>query len=234
MAILKDTTINGDLRVNGRITPAGGIYYGICSSAASTQAKEVTIPGITEYYEGLMVRIIFTNNQTYNGTPTLNINGLGAITLRYTHGSNMARYYWMAGTVLDFIYSDGGKFVAVGRNLATTTYYGVTKLTSSVTSTDTTTAATPNSVALKVIQISPAVAIPAEGTSITLSAGSLVADSILIKWNFSASPENQPPCDLSWDTSTAGTCVITNNGGTTSETIQPVFTIPLAVTATVT
>ena len=35
-------------------------YYGECSTAASTQAKVVTIDGITEYYTGLSVRILFT------------------------------------------------------------------------------------------------------------------------------------------------------------------------------
>lgn len=221
MAILKDTTINGDLRVNGRITPAGGIYYGVCSTAASTQHKVVTIPGITEYYEGLMVRIIFTNNQTYNGTPTLNINGLGAVQLNYLNAQAMGRYFWNAGAVLDFIYNNSARFVGVSRNVATTTYFGVTKLASANGGSETL-AATQYMATKKIIKTATTISIPAAGTSITKNCDYISADHELIRWNFSESPENQPPCDLSWTTA-AGSFTITNNGGTSSETIQPTF-----------
>lgn len=224
MAILKDTTINGDLRVNGRITPAGGIYYGVCSTAASTQAKTVTIPGITEYYEGLMVRIIFTNNQTYNGTPTLNINGLGAVALQVVSGANMARYAWSGGTTLDLIYNASGKFVASCRNTATTTYYGITKLSSALGSSEVL-AATQYFASRKSIRCNAAFSIPAAGSSITKNLPGLLATFELVSWNFSDSPENQPPCDLTWTTGT-DSFTITNNGGTSSETIQPTFIWP--------
>jgi hypothetical protein len=55
------------------------------------------------------------------------------------------QYMWSAGEVLDFVY-DGSNWVAVDGALATTTYYGVTKLSSSTTSTDATMAATPAAV----------------------------------------------------------------------------------------
>ena len=73
--------------------------------------------------------------------------------------------------------------------------------------------------------------IPAEGSSVTITMTGLTSVHRIIYWNFSASAENQPPVDLSWTTS-ADTCVITNNGGTTSESMKPIFAEPQIVAAT--
>lgn len=73
--------------------------------------------------------------------------------------------------------------------------------------------------------------IPAEGSSVTITMQGLTSVHRITYWNFSASAENQPPVDLSWTTS-AGTCVITNNGGTTSESMKPIFAEPQIVAAT--
>lgn len=73
--------------------------------------------------------------------------------------------------------------------------------------------------------------IPAEGSSVTIKMTGLTSVHRIIYWNFSASAENQPPVDLSWTTS-ADTCVITNNGGTTSESMKPIFAEPQIVAAT--
>jgi hypothetical protein len=54
-------------------------------------------------------------------------------------------YMWSAGEVLDFVY-DGTNWVAVDGAIATTTYYGVTKLSSSTTSSSASMAATPAAV----------------------------------------------------------------------------------------
>lgn len=73
--------------------------------------------------------------------------------------------------------------------------------------------------------------IPAEGASVTIRMTGLTSVHRIIYWNFSASAENQPPVDLSWTTS-ADTCVITNNGGTTSESMKPIFAEPQIIAAT--
>lgn len=73
--------------------------------------------------------------------------------------------------------------------------------------------------------------IPAEGSSVTITMTGLTSVHRIIYWNFSSSAENQPPVDLSWTTS-ADTCVITNNGGTTSESMKPIFAEPQIVAAT--
>ena len=109
------------------------MYYGTCSTAAATQQKEVTISGFpATLTAGLCVRIKFTNDQDYNGQPTLKINSLAAKNIVCYGTQNGHRYMWRIGEVVDFVY-DGTDFVAVDHGLASTTYYGVTKLTNSVT-----------------------------------------------------------------------------------------------------
>ena len=123
------------------------VLYGECSTAAGTQAKTVTIPGVAELNEsnaGLSIYVKFENNQTYNGTPTLNVNGIGAKNIRRNGTTNAARYEWAAGEILNFVF-DGTYWVIVDGNFATTTYYGVTKLATSATSTSTGLALTPAS-----------------------------------------------------------------------------------------
>ena len=75
--------------------------------------------------------------------------------------------------------------------------------------------------------------IPAEGSSVTIAMAGLTSDHRLTYWNYSASAENDPPADLSWTTG-AGTCVITNDGGTITESMQPIFELPKIVPATTT
>ena len=72
---------------------------------------------------------------------------------------------------------------------------------------------------------STAISIPAAGSSVTKTLTGLTADYQLVRWNFSSSPENAPPASLTWTTA-ANSFTITNNFGTTSQTIQPVFIKP--------
>ena len=69
--------------------------------------------------------------------------------------------------------------------------------------------------------------IPAEGASVSYSMDGFTKDHKLVLWSFSSSAENQPPVDLRWD-AYDGYFTITNEGGTTSESIQPVFVLPTA------
>jgi len=145
--------INSITDLSGNTHPLQGILYGECTTAAATAAKVVSIPGITSVVEGLSIRVRFQYAQTYNGAPTLNVNGLGAHTIRRSSASNAARYEWVANEILDLVF-DGTYWVIVDGGLATTTYYGVTKLATSATSTSTSTALTPgalNSLVLNMI-----------------------------------------------------------------------------------
>ena len=83
----------------------------------------------------------------------------------------------------------------------------------------------------EIITVSSAIAIPASGSSVTKNVNGITANHVLILWNFSTLPENAPPCSLSWTTAN-GSFTISNTGGTTSESITPVFALPKAKTAT--
>lgn len=82
-----------------------------------------------------------------------------------------------------------------------------------------------------VLVTSTAFPIPASGSSVSYSMAGLTAEHQLVRWNFSASAENAPPASLSWNTY-SGYFTITNTGGTTSESMQPVFALPKAVAIT--
>lgn len=110
------------------------VWVGTSDTAAATRDKAVTITGVTEYKTGDVFVITFTNAQDYNGAPRLNINSLGVKTIRRVTGTSATRYQWLAGEAQIMIY-DGTYMVLVNNGFATTTYYGLTKLTSSCTST---------------------------------------------------------------------------------------------------
>lgn len=82
-------------------------------------------------------------------------------------------------------------------------------------------------------QVTPvsAFSIPASGSSVSYNMPGLTANHVLTQWNFSSSAENAPPVSLTW-TTYAGYFTITNTGGTTSETIKPVFELPTTITIT--
>lgn len=136
---------------SGNINIEGGgggasqnVWYATCPTGASTTAKVVTTTsGDFALTSGNMVRVTFTNANT--ASATLNVDGSGAISARMVSGSSTTAYYWSAGETVDFVYN-GTYFLASGKGTATTTYYGVTKLTSSTSSTSTSLAATGSAV----------------------------------------------------------------------------------------
>ena len=126
--------------------PTENLWYGTSSTAAGTQAKTATTTsGDFALVTGNMVRVKFDNANSYNGTATLNVDGKGAVDIARVGTTKTTRYYWTAGEVVDFVY-DGTNFVMSDKGTATTTYYGLTKLSSSTSSTSTALAATPSAV----------------------------------------------------------------------------------------
>jgi len=119
-------------------------YYGTCATVASTQAKVVDCPEFTELKEGASIRVKFTYAQSYNGAPTLNVNSTGAISVKSIGTTNATRYCWLAGEVVAFTY-DGTNWIMEDAGIASTTYYGYTKLYTGAGSTSTSTALTPAS-----------------------------------------------------------------------------------------
>jgi hypothetical protein len=122
---------------------ADGIAYATCSTAAATAAK---VAACTDFKlkTGSVVLVKFT---TYNtaASPTLNVNSTGAKAMVAYGTTAIQTYSWQAGQAVLFVY-DGTSWVALVQPWATTTYYGITKLTSSTSSTSTTLAATASAV----------------------------------------------------------------------------------------
>lgn len=120
-----------------------GLFYGTCDTAAATAAKVVTCSGFS-LVTGAVIAVKFTNTNSAS-TPTLNVNNTGAKYIKKYGTTTPDTYMWMSGAVVEFLY-DGTNWIMVCGTTATTTYYGLTKLTSSTSSTSTTLAATASAV----------------------------------------------------------------------------------------
>lgn len=122
-------------------------FYGTSTTAAGTQAKVVVCPDFTasDLKAGTVLYVMMGNAQTYNGAATLNVNNTGAVITQSVSGTNNYRYCWYKNEVVCFVH-DGTSWVMQDGFRADTTYYGVTKLSSSVASTSESLAATPKAV----------------------------------------------------------------------------------------
>ena len=123
--------------------PLQNVWYGTCSTGANTQTKEVTVSD-WNFTTGNMLFVKFTNANNYNGTAKLKIGDVST-DIVIVGTTTTSRYYWKSGELVGFVY-DGTNFTMLEKAPASTTYYGVTKLVDSVTSTSTSLSATPNSV----------------------------------------------------------------------------------------
>lgn len=107
-------------------------YYGTCATSAATQAKVVVCEGFV-LENGATISVLFTNAQTYDGTPTLNVNSTGAKNVCFKQGIKAIQYIWSAGEIIDFTYN-GTYWVMHRSALASTIYYGLAKYSDSLTS----------------------------------------------------------------------------------------------------
>lgn len=121
----------------------GGVNFGVCDTSSETAAKVVTLDGF-ELATGALIFVRFSNTNSAS-IPTLNVNGSGAKQIKKYGSTAPEIYAWDYGEVVAFVY-DGTYWVMVNGGTATTTYYGVTKLSDSVSSSSTTLAATSNAV----------------------------------------------------------------------------------------
>lgn len=122
------------------------LWYGTCDTAGDTAAKVVTTTtGDFTLEVGNMVRVLFKYANDGTTASTLSVDGAVATRIYHvdlTSGSKR----WRAGEVVDFVYVGQDRFVMSDGGVASTSYYGATILTDSVSSTSTTSASTPNSV----------------------------------------------------------------------------------------
>ena len=86
--------------------------YGVCSTAAATAGKSVTVDfsGTLSLFTGLTVRVKFTNGNTAT-SPTLSVNGTTAKSIK-RYGTTAATT-WGAGQIVEFLY-DGTNWLIVG------------------------------------------------------------------------------------------------------------------------
>lgn len=132
-----------DDKVSGVSGGSSAVTYGTCSTSYGTAAKVVTAPGF-ELKTGAEIWVKFTHQNTAI-SPTLDVNNTGAKYIKKYGTTTPNIYMWTSGAVVGFIY-DGTYWIMVNGTTATTSYYGVTKLSSSVSSGSTTEAATPSAV----------------------------------------------------------------------------------------
>ena len=146
-----DSNMDGDVTIMGTLTPGNINYdfvkpfFGTCATAAATAAKEVTCDEF-KLEKGCLVAVQFTYANSAS-SPSMNVNGTGAIAICGINGTYVSANMWVANQVVLFVYN-GTWWIAVGCLPANTSRYGITKLSNSVTSTSQVLAATPYAVKL--------------------------------------------------------------------------------------
>ena len=139
----------GDTRIEGTLIPDDidytfdKPYFGVCETAAATQAKVVTCDEF-RLEKGALLAVQFTYANTAS-SPSMNVNGTGAIAICGVNGYYVNANMWTANQVVHFVYN-GTWWIALNCLPATTARYGITMLSSSVTSTSASLAATPYAV----------------------------------------------------------------------------------------
>lgn len=130
-----------EISINGTSTdvyaPTGGggtgtktAWFGTCPTAENVAAKVVaTSSGDFSLAAGSIVFVKFTN-RLYTANTTLNVDGTGAVTIKQ-NGAAPHLDIWQAGETVGFCY-DGTNFEMIDAGEASTSAYGVTKLSSSV------------------------------------------------------------------------------------------------------
>ena len=125
---------------------ARNIWYATCSTATGTADKVATsATGDFVLAEGNMCVVNFTyyNNQT---EPYLSIDGCTKQRIKERSGTGqITTALWRDGESITVVY-DGTDFIVVEGGTASTSYYGVTKLSNSYSSTSQSLAATPQAV----------------------------------------------------------------------------------------
>lgn len=88
-------------------------HYGTCITGSTTATKSVNITGLTvesnKPVVGARITVGFTNANTVN-SPTLNVNGTGAIAIKAD--GDITYVKWLAGAIMDFVY-DGTNWVCI-------------------------------------------------------------------------------------------------------------------------
>ena len=139
----------GDTRIEGTLIPDDidytfdKPYFGVCETAAATQTKVVTCDEF-RLEKGALLAVQFTYANTAT-SPSMNVNGTGAIAICGTNGYYVNANMWTANQMVHFVYN-GTWWIALNCLPATTARSGITMLSNSLNSTSGSLAATPYAV----------------------------------------------------------------------------------------
>jgi hypothetical protein len=120
------------------------VWYGTCDTAAATAAKAVTTDSNFQLDTGVILFVTFTNAHS-TSSMTLSVNGGTAVTVYKNGTTKIDSGMVAANETICFIY-DGTYFRMENGSAASTSQYGLVKLSSSTSSTSTSLAATPSAV----------------------------------------------------------------------------------------
>lgn len=178
--VVGDGHFEGDVRIEGTLTPDDidyafeKPYFGICETAAATAAKVVTCDEF-QLKKGAFLAVQFTYANTAS-SPSMNVNGTGAIAICGMNGYYVGTNMWTANQVVHFVYN-GTWWIALNCLSASTSRYGITMLSNSISSTSQALAATPYAVKLAYdrsswdsISLTNALALAYGGTGATTAA----------------------------------------------------------------
>lgn len=137
----------GDKGDTGPQGPQGlnaDLLYGVCETESTTAAKVVDVGDGFELKVGVAIDVRFTQ-WNITSTPSLNVNNTGDKLIKMYGTTAPGSYTWHSGAIVRFVY-DGDYWIMQNAEQANTNYYGVTKLSTSTSSTSTSLAATPSAV----------------------------------------------------------------------------------------
>lgn len=119
------------------------VFYGTCESGVGVAKKEVVCADWT-LENGNVIVVRFATTNSASDAMYLNVNNTG----EYPVGPiTNPTYFWRSGGIVAFAFDEASsKYVMLNMGLATTGYYGVTRLSNAVNSTSQQTASTPYAV----------------------------------------------------------------------------------------
>lgn len=168
--------------VQGEDASGAGVFFGTCTTAASTNDKVVTTQNGDFKLEAGSVLYVQFNTAVTSTATTLNVDNTGAIAVQTSAVNALSAYQIAPKVVVGFVY-DGTVYRMLDSTIATTTYYGVTKLSSSTNSTSTIMAATPSAVkeAYDLANEANTAVNNTETWTFTLSDGTTVTKQVVVK-----------------------------------------------------
>lgn len=125
------------------VNTKNNVWYGTCSASGTTRTM-ATNTGDFSLTAGNIIYVLFTNSAT---APTnLNVDGTGIKSIKSIGTTtNVVTNQWAANEVVPLVY-DGTYFRMVDGKIASTAFYGMTKLSSSISSDSISVAATSSAV----------------------------------------------------------------------------------------